>query len=1216
MYLKKLSVQGFKSFANRTVFEFGPGVTAIVGPNGSGKSNVADAIRWVLGEQSARLLRARKQEDVIFSGARDRAAVGMAEVLLTLDNEDRWLPVEFAEVEIGRRLYRSGETEYLLNGTKVRLKDVAELLMKGDVGQNSYTIMGQGLVDEVLSMSPDERRSFLDEAADVKRFRLKIKEAQDRLAATRTNLERVELVIGEIEPRLAQLSRQAERAVEHARLSAELSELLRQYYGQRWSEAQNALVRARAALDQSSAEDATAATRVEQLRDQLKAIAEEIRRRRETLTRREARNAELDGQVASLEQQIALDRERHAMAVHRREEVQLEADALEAERISLGTVDVDEGRRGLEVTREAERLRAEMQTFRDALDIAERDYAAIRSRLQEVKDGAEADERRARNARAEAEQAERRLAELDRDTEHAAGRRRQVLVELIGYGRRYAELHFALHDAERQLDSARMSSDSARERLRKVQHEVRAVEEAAKTDLRELDHLEGRLEALKRVHAEHEGIAAGTRSVLVMGQALIEGIEPGSLGEPPEVAGVLGLLARQIRVPAGLGVAINAALEQRLHAVIVENEEAALKAIALLQRRRHGRAQFLPLDALRHNYPVNMAKEKGVVGIAAKLVRCENRFRPLIDTLLGRVIVVEDVATGQRMIRRGLGSVVTLDGTTIEPNGVISGGATGAEESAFTRQREMDELPERIAELQARVATTEQQLQAGRKTIAGLIEAATDAEEAYEQLRREADAARGGLQRERDRLHRLRREMESVRNRFRAIAQDRETRERAIAQAKDAADEFRARSEERRAAVASLEDDLRVAVERREAALKAVSEAGSRLAAVEGERKSLQTMREQHEKTLERIAAQLNARKLQARNLELEANVIEERLAKLQHQLEELRQAQAAFASEGAPDRDELHRLEARERQVQDELTDAQAALFAVQRRRLDLEGEVARAQELISSLRVEMEREGMAPDRTGRIVSLDEAMAMEPLFGEAREQPAIQGSAIVDLEQTRQQIEDVRRRIRRLGAINEEAPEDYRETRERYEYLTTQMADLSEAQNQLRVAIGELNEEVRHRFGTTFEQVDRAFQEYFKAFFGGGSAQLMLTDPHNIAESGIEIEAQPPGKKIKSLSLLSGGERSLTAVALLFALLSVNPAPFCVLDEVDAALDEANVGRFTTSLKKLAERTQFLVVTHNRRTVEVGDAIYGVSMGQDGVSKVLSLKLSEVPED
>ncbi len=1216
MYLKKLTIQGFKSFATRTTFEYGRGVTAIVGPNGSGKSNVSDAIRWVLGEQSTRLLRAKKQEDVIFAGTGERAAVGMAEVALTLDNEERWLPLDFAEVEIARRVYRNGDSEYLLNGSRVRLRDIVDLLMKGDVGQNSYSIMGQGLVDEVLSMTPEERRGFLDEAADVKRFRTKIKEAQDRLAATQENLDKVRIVVAEIEPRLSQLSRQAERAAEHSRLSAELSELLKAYYGQRWNEAHNALVRARAALDQRSAEDAHAAERVAQLREQLRTLGEEIRKRREAISRRDTRTTEIEQRLAATEQAIALDRERHAMIAGRREELRIEIEALEGEKLGLSSTGVDEGRRGIEIHAEIDEAKANVGRFRAVLDNAEREYSQIRSRMQELRDGADGDERRAGAMQHDIESAERRIAELEREAEQAIARRKQVVVELIGYGRRYANARAAAIEAEIALEAGRSEADDARERLRKVQEEVRAYEAGANQELRELDHLEGRLDALRRVQAEHDGVAAGTRNALIMGQALIDGIEPGSLGEPAEVPGVAGLLSRQIKVPAGLEVAINAALEGRLHAIVTDTEEQALKAIALLQQRRQGRAQFLPLESVRHVYPVNLQKERGVVGVASKLVRCEPRFKPLVDTLLGRVIVVEDVPTGMRMIRRSLGAVVTLDGIYIEPTGVIAGGASGADESVFTRQRELDELPEQIEAIRERTDRSAAQIANARESIEQLALRAKEADQQYDALRRAADACRFELERERERLHRHRRDMDAVRSKQADIEREREARQRQIAQSQLAGEQLNARRDERRAAMAALEDEVREATERRESALRQVSEASARLATVDGERRTLQAMREQHDKAVERLANQISARNLQARNLELEASVIDERLAKYAHELETTRADQTRFSEDAAPDRDELHRLENHERTIQDEYSEAQQRLLEIDRQRLDLEAELARTTEHIEHLRSEMEREGLGPDRAGKIVSLDQAMAADPLFEVGSGRHAVQGGATVDLEETRLRIEELRRQIRRLGAINAEAPEDYRELNDRHEFLTTQMQDLEEAEGQLREVITELNGEIRARFATTFEKVNVAFGLYFAAFFGGGSAALLLTDPDNIAESGIEMEAQPPGKRIKSLSLLSGGERSLTAVALLFALLSANPAPFCVLDEVDAALDEANVGRFTSSLQELAEKTQFVMVTHNRRSIEVADAIYGVSMGRDGVSKVLSLKLSDLPQN
>jgi chromosome segregation protein len=1216
VYLKKLSIQGFKSFANRTTFEYGRGVTAIVGPNGSGKSNVSDALRWVLGEQSTRLLRAKKQEDVIFAGTGARAAVGMAEVVLTLDNEEHWLPLDFVEVEIARRVYRNGDSEYLLNGSRVRLRDIVDLLMKGDVGQNSYSIMGQGLVDEVLSMTADERRGFLDEAADVKRFRTKIKEAQDRLAATRENLDKVTIIVAEIEPRLSQLSRQAERAAEHSRLSTELSELLKAYYGQRWNDAHNALVRARAALDQRSAEDAHAAERVAQIREQLRALGDEIRKRREAISRRDSRTTEIEHRLMTTEQAIALDRERHNMGASRREEIRLEIEALESEHLGLSSTGVDEGRRGIEIQGEIDEAKANVGRNRTALDNAERDYSQLRSRMQELRDGADGDERRAGAMQHDIELARRRIAELERETEQAIARRKQVIVELIGYGRRFANARAAGLDAEMALETARVEADDARERLRRVQEEVRAYEVAANHELRELDHLEGRLDALRRVQAEHDGVAAGTRNALIMGQALIDGVEPGTLGEPADVPGVIGLLSRQIRVPAGLELAINAALEGRLHAIVTETEEQALTAIALLQQRRHGRAQFLPLESFRHVYPVNLQKERGVVGVASKLVRCDARYKPLVDTLLGRVIVVEDVQTGMRMIRRSLGSVVTLDGVYIEPTGVIAGGASGADESVFTRQRELDELPAQIAAIRERTDTSAAQIAAARDSIEQLASRSKAADHNYDQLRRTADSARFELERERERLHRHRRDVDAVRSKQADIERERDARERQIAQSQLAAEQLNARRDERRTAMTALEDDLRQATERREAALRQVSEASGRLATIDGERRTLQAMRDQHDKAVERLAGQVSARKLQARNLELEASAIAERLAKFAHELETIRADQLHYTEDAAPDRDELHRLETHERAVQDEYSDAQQRLLEIDRQRLDLEAELARTNEHIEHLRTEMEREGLAPDRTGKIVSLDHAMAADPLFDIGSARHAVQGGASVDLEETRLKIEDLRRQIRRLGAINAEAPEDFRELNDRHDFLTTQMEDLREAEETLRAVITELNGEIRIRFSTTFEKVNTAFGEYFTAFFGGGNAALLLVDPENIAESGVEIEAQPPGKRIKSLTLLSGGERSLTAVALLFALLSANPAPFCVLDEVDAALDEANVGRFTSSLSQLAEKTQFVVVTHNRRTIEVADAIYGVSMGRDGVSKVLSLKLSDLPQN
>jgi chromosome segregation protein len=1216
MYLKKLSLQGFKSFANRTTFDFGRGVTAVVGPNGSGKSNVADAIRWVLGEQSARLLRAKKQEDVIFAGAGQRSPVGMAEVILTLDNEDRWLPVDFAEVEVGRRVYRNGESEYLLNGARVRLRDVVDLLMKGDVGQNSYAIMGQGLVDEVLSMSPDERRTFLDEAADVKRFRARIREAQERLAATRENMERVQLLVGEIEPRLAQLSRQAERASEHRRLAGELAELLQVYYDQRWSEAQNSLVRSRALLDQRVAEDAAAGARVHQLREQIRALGEEIRKRREAIGRREEGRRQLEQRTRSLEQAIALDRERRAMLASRGKELAGEVEALEAEQAALSSTEAPGSQDEQQVAEGLEAARAQAARCRDELDSAEREYSALRSRLRELREAAEAEDRRARSARAEIDSSLRHAEALDRDLEAAATRRKQLLADLAAYGRAFAELRARVRSAQAGLDAARNAADAARTRLAAVEQELRDYEAAMSEDVRELDRLEGRLDTLRRIQAEHEGVAAGTRNALIMGQALTEGIAPDARLEGAEVPGVLGMLARKIRVPAGLETAINAALEYRLHAVVVEHAGQALKLAELLAERGHGRAQFLPLDTVHHVHPLNLNRERGVLGVASALVRCEAPYRRLVDTLLGRVIVVEDIDTALTMIQRSLGSVVTLDGTLLEQNGIISGGATGARETGFSRQRELEELPREIAALREQAGVSHEYRANGHRMVETLAARAQEADRECESRRRALDAARGELEKARDRLHGLRRQMDAARAKLAEVERESAATTGRTTRARATLEESQAAGQERQSALASVEAQLRAATERREAALRGVTEAGSLLAGAEGERRAFEAIRRQQQQAADRVAGQLATRRNQAVALEREAATVDERLRAAEAELQSLQAEPAGEADDAEPDRDELLRLEKHERQVQDELAGAQEGSMRAQRARLEAEAGVSRAAEHIEALRVEMERERLVPGPTGAIVPADQAGEAGALAGGQPGAPTVQGAALIDVEETGHRIEELRRRIRRLGPINEEAPEDYRESQERYEFLTGQVRDLEEAEVQLRGAIAELNEEIRARFGATFDAVNTSFGQYFASFFGGGQARLLLTNPQEVAESGIEIEAQPPGKRLSHLNLLSGGERSLTAVALLFALLSANPAPFCVLDEVDAALDEANVGRFTAALRELAERTQFLVVTHNRRTVETADAIYGVSMGAEGVSKVLSLRLSELTQN
>ncbi|HCU99888.1 MAG TPA: hypothetical protein DGL25_01700, partial [Dehalococcoidia bacterium] len=962
MYVKRLTLQGFKSFGQETLFEFGSGVTAIIGPNGSGKSNVADAVRWVLGEQSLRLLRARKQGDVIFAGGGERAPLGMAEVTLTLDNSDGWLPLDYSEIQIGRRAYRDGDTEYLLNGSRIRLRDLNDLLQKANVGQNSYAIMGQGMVDEVLSLSPQDRRSLIDEAADVKPFRQKIADAHNRLASTRENMAKVQIIIDELAPRLRSLRRQASRASEHQDLSSRLATLLRQLYSARWSETRTAIVRAQAELDQRGAEDETAESRVTSLEEQLQALGEEISKRREAVSQRDGVRDDLESSIRTLENALVFDRERHSMTTTSHGDLRAEVEALEGEKATLAAADLESGRRAMELTDEIEVLRTSLERDREALGLAQREDAALHRRAEELRGQLSVLEQQIGDQSALSQRASVAPSEGP-EADQVEARRKQLLVELVGYGRLFAEVKERIASSESSLNGAREAAASARDRLSRVQTELQELEQASQSPLRELDHLQGRLEVLQRVQAESEGIAAGTRNTLIMGQVLIENVRPGSLGEAPEVTGVLGLLSRHLRVPAGLEAAINAALENHLHAIIVEHEEQAFHAIELLREGARGRAQFLPLDVVRKVYPLNLQKERGVVGVASRLVRCEGQFRDLVDTLLGRIIVVEDMADAKRMLSRGLGAIVTLDGVFLDPSGVVTGGVASDSESpfSFSRQREIDEIPGQIADLEGVVETNRKQVETARETVEGLSRLVEESDRAHEESRETLDEALREREQERERLHRVRREMTAVlarRDHLAGTLFD----EQASQKARARLGELEERNQLLSTKLESLGPEIKAAPARVEQAVEELASASARFAAAEGEAKAQALGREQQKRAIDRLTSQIGQRILRAQNLELEASNFAEGIDRQSKELEQLRLQQENSTDDSAPDRDELTRLETHERSVQAEYGEAQTALLDSRRRQLDLEANLERAQERLESLRTEMAREGLTP--------------------------------------------------------------------------------------------------------------------------------------------------------------------------------------------------------------------------------------------------------------
>jgi chromosome segregation protein len=1230
MYLKRLELQGFKSFANKTSFEFGPGVTAIVGPNGVGKSNVSEAIRWVLGEPARRSLRVSRTEDIIFTGSARRGPAGLAEVSITLDNTDGWLPLDFSEVVVTRRAFRSGENEYYINRSRVRHRDVQDLFLRAQVGQNSYAFMGQGLVEQVLSLRPEERRTLIEEAADVRLYRAKLDEARDRLAATRENLERVQLLVAEIRPRLAHLEKQATRAALHARLSAELAQLLHVWYAHQWQETTQAVEAARRVRDERQREFEEARLRVTHCEEGLQALRQAIERLRADIQRRERAFRAAEEELRELERRIALEEERRRLLVARRQELSTDLQQITAELASAATS--DEAQREAELSTALETARERLEEDRKTLAALEEERSALRRREAEL-------DRQAARERAAAAEARARLDALATESRRIAcaleerrSERQALLARLADWAREFRRLR----DEALPLSEAIQAGTLDREALERRAQEARARVEELEAEVRRLrsrvESLEIRLEVLGRIDVKPPAPDLGIRTLLAAGGLYSQE------GVPDEkiIEGMVGLVGQLVKVQAGFERAIEAALAENLYAVVVERNADALAAIELLLSGDNGRATVIALDSFRAAPAVHIPRERGILGVASQFVRCEAAYRNLVDTLLGRTIVVESLTAGQAVLRRGLGvSPVTIDGVLVRPNGALSAGSSRTVTETLQRQRELDDIPRELARVRPRLLEQEAALRDARRTLQEAEALLVDRVRRLETLHRQQVDAEAALAECRSRLPEYRGRLGLVQGELaRLVADQNGLAERGAALDREQAERLRvaeaagAELEATRARLAEVERD-------REPLVRRVTEAAGEAARVDGELRSVRQMRSTLESARRRLEAQRDQKLQQLARIAQELESIEQRLATDQRVRSDRSADWEGLRQELDPARRELAQLDSRERSLSQELAHAQAAALTAERALLDAENEVRIRLEELETVRASLEAEGFVAADDGDVRRAAPA-ALPPGTGrgedgaeevpawlrdEAPETPAgglppIRGGAQVDAAQVRERIADLRAQIRALGPVNEQAAADYADSKERYDFLTTQIADLTEAENQLRQAIKELETVIRDRFRGTFKRVNKEFERFFSTFFGGGQASLTLTPSSGNELPGVEIQAQPPGKKITSLALMSGGERSLTAVALLFALLTAHPSPICVLDEVDAALDESNVGRFAAELRRLAERTQFIIITHNRRTIEIADAIYGVSMADDSVSRVLSLRLTDVPRN
>ena len=1202
MYLKRLDLYGFKSFAGRTSFEFGQGVTAIVGPNGSGKSNIADALRWVLGEQSGKLLRAKRLDDIIFAGSAKRTAAERVEVTLVLDNSDGWLPVPAEEVAICRRGQRNGDSDYFVNGKKTRLRELQAILMKANATQNSYAIIGQGLVESVLNLRAEERRQLIEEAADIQRYRLKIQEAEDRLAQTRENVERVRLLMKEIAPRMNRLERQARLAGEHSRIQRELMSALRAYYEHQWHRGQEALTVARAGYDQAQAEFTQAKVAVETCQRELADVSAQLEEHRQAAAAAAAERDRLDQRVRELDRRVAVSIERRAILQERQRELKGELAALEGERRRAAGILAGEETRRHNLQAKVVEAQQEYERRQAALLKLEEEFRAAVGHAGD----AEAKGRRLQAAAAEIKARLRKMADAQRDLERESARldvRRRSLVNQMAEHLRVLR---GLREQEEQL-AAEVSRTGARRQA--LEGEVVQVREALAKIEADQNARRGKLEGLQArltVLSEAQKQAQGPQQEVVI-----------------SLEGALCRVYEIIRVPRGLEEAIAAALADQLEAFVFEHQGAAIDALQALVNERGPRTTVLPLDGIKQTYPLNVIREKGVIGAAVRLIKYNQRYEKLVNLLLGRTIVVQDAGVARRLTRRGLGTIVTLDGIVFHPTGQITGGQPQASRPfVLGYERDMESIPKEIERVERSLLAAEREAQALRESLRGL-------ETALSSLNREAEESLDRRLRLQDTMGQRQQKLAQLRGEMRGIIGSQASlREQQLVLAREAErleqerESMLAESRDSAEAAKHLDRANELFRDRRQALQEAMHEAADALARVDGEYRSLAVQRETAEAALSRLEAQSSAKDVQLRGLDMEVGTLEASIEADEKEMAQARARLEEFLRAMQPGVEGVHHLEARERDLHTQVLSAQGRLFEAERRLLESEADVRRWETEIETLRKRIAEDGLLLTPDGSVV--EEGQATEPripywLAAEGQEEGPgglrpISGGAPIDAEAMEREIERLRGQLRSIGPVNVEAQADYESLRDRYEFLSGQVRDLEAAEESLRRAIAELTGLMRRRFEATFVQVAAGFEQYFHTFFGGGHAKLKLSNPKDPSASGVEIEARPPGKRTHSLTQLSGGEKALTAVSLLFALLQANPSPFCVLDEVDAMLDEANVGRFANALRELSTRTQFIVITHNRRTIEIADNIYGVSMAPDGASRVLSMRLADIP--
>ena len=1182
MYLKRLELQGFKSFADKTILELRPGITTVIGPNGSGKSNISDAIRWVLGEQSMKSLRGTKSLDIIFAGTQNRKSLGFAEASLVFDNSDGALPIEFTEVTVTRKIYRSGETGYYINKTPCRLKDVLELFMDTGIGKDGYSIIGQGKIDEILSNKSEDRRHIFEEAAGIVKYRSRKEEAEKKLEHTKLNLLRINDIISEIEGNLGPLQTQSEKAKKYLNLREELKNIevgLFVYNIEKYKENLQQIVQDIDVMQSQCNDEEGKLERVKILKEELKSSIDEITEQIENMSNL---GFESQKEIEQLNSNINVAKTRitnnNENSVRFTDEIQEQNEKIQELKQELEQKEAKKDN----LKQNKEKFEKELNEKQEELAKITEKLSAKELEIEGYKQTVEQNTDKKYELQSEINAQEINFQNYEKRQNQIKQEIQTTISELDNTRMNKEEISKGFYESENKKNKAQKSLEEVAKQKQEANQKIKSFESNINILSSDMRIKESRLKFLIETEKEKEGYIKSVKSLLKDCENIKD------LGK-----GMHGVLANIIEVPDELETAIEMCLGASLQNIVTDTEEDAKKLVEHLRKNNLGRASFLPIASVKGKKLEKLkGNESGVIGIASDLVKFNKKYEQIILNLLGRTVIVDNMDTAIKVAKQNgyTFRIVTKDGDLINPSGAITGGSVVKKTvNILGRGKEIEKLEKEIKNIKAKIQKLEEEKEEYEQSIEGILELSANLEKELQEIdityateKQKMISIDENIQKLQNRLNKLKEEQKNLETlKQESIEQKEKIQEETqkITNQNEELSKLISEFAELNKDDQKYIDDLNFDITNLKISVSSFDESES----------SIQEIQERINQELNNAKASIENKNNQIEQIKVDNENLEKSIQETLNKIEEIKQKVNNSSSEIEKMKQERAQKSEKLSKQEDEITSKFKIIEDLKSQLVKLDVKKTKVEEDINTI----------------INKMWEEYELTPNNVEGYAKPE-------NVALTQKRVNNIRTEIRDLGSVNVDSIEEYKNLKDRYDFMSEQRLDLENTMSKLRKVITDMTQIMKEQFREKFKIINKNFGEVFAELFGGGKASLNLEDEENILECGIEITVQPPGKKLQNMMLLSGGEKAFTAIALLFEILKINPAPFCVLDEIEAALDDVNVFRYADYLKKFTEHTQFLVITHRKGTMEAADTVYGVTMEESGISKLLSMKLNK----